>query len=349
MSSYALDSIGQLNEYDAYVNDPRAVVPTGFYEVDALLRKGGLAPGELALLGGRTRTRKTTTTSNLVANMLSNDYAVGLVGLDGSLSNNYLSRIFSCWSGIAMEDIESHWNDPKFEDRKAQYIEWAKKFSVYNGPFRPSPKADLSRWLIESENPANGTARPEVVFIDYVSLLARNKFDGQENQRIHRLIEELQVWTREHEVVTIALHQVGRLDEGVGLRYHGDTPMSLEGLKYGGEEIADIVLATYRPSLDPVGNMAWDMARQFKGEKFTKDDWQAAVNMVEKYRDYTFLQLLKNRPGTHTDEKGIPLRSSGESMQMKPDLTVLAPDLMVTDPGDDMKAFGDGSETLATL
>ena len=116
--------------------------------------------------------------------------------------------------------------------------------------------------------------------------------------------------------------------------------MSLEGLKYGGEEIADIVLATYRPALSPVGNMSWDMARQFKGDKYSKDDWFEATERVARYKDYTFLQLLKNRPGTHVDEKGIPLRSKGESMQMNTDLSVFAPESEAPDPGDEMKAYG---------
>lgn len=345
---YVLNAADQLNEYDAYINDPRGTVATGFSEMDALLRKGGLASSTLVLLGGRTGTRKTTTTANMIANMLSNDIAVGLVGLDGSISNNYMSRLLSVWMGEPMENIEDRWNDPDMDEKKEQYRQWASKFSVYNGPLRPE-MTDLDRWLIEAESPASGTVRPDVVFIDYVSLLVRNEYHGAENQRIHRLIENLQVFTRNQEVIMVALHQVGRLDEGVGLRYHGDTPMSLEGLKYGGEEIADIVFATYRPARDPVGNMSWEMARKFKGDRYSKDDWAAAVAHVEKYRDYTFLQLLKNRPGVHVEEKGIPLRSQGESMRMFTDMSVLAPEIGEIDPGDTLKAFGDEEEAVTKV
>lgn len=344
MGSYVLNSKDQLNAYDGYINDPRGTISTGFSELDSLLRKGGLASSTLTLLGGRTGTRKTTTTANLMANMIDQGTAVGLVGLDGGLSNNYLGRLFSVWSGFTMEDIEAEWNTGDIEATKEAYQKWASNLSVYNGELRPS-MADLTRWLAESESPSSGTVRPEVVFIDYVSLLHRQRWDGQENQRIHRLIEELQVWTHDHEVCTVAIHQVGRADEGVGIRYHGDTPMSLEGLKYGGEEIADIVLATYRPARDPIGNMEWDMARQVKGERFTKDDWQAAVERVNKYQDYTYLQLLKNRPGVHTNEKGIPLRSVLTTQKMVVDYSVSDISPIDVDPGDMEKAFGQETNT----
>jgi hypothetical protein len=157
-----------------------------------------------------------------------------------------------------------------------------------------------------------------VVFVDYISLLTRDKYAGAEVQRVSRLVESLQVWTNENEVVTIALHQVGRMDEGASQRNHGDGPLSLESLKYGGEEIADIVFGSFRPSLNPLGNMTMDQAMQYMGDKYDEEKWLDAVARVNKYKGSTFLQLLKNRPGTRTHEKGIELKSQGESMKMRP-------------------------------
>lgn len=351
MSDSALHSADHVNTYDAWVNDPRGVISTGFAEMDALLRKGGVAPATLVLLGGRTGTRKTTTGMNILANMLDQDVPCGLIGLDGGLANNYLGRLFSIRANEPMEQVEATWNNEKKQQFKEEYRQWAKNLSIYNGPPRPSP-TNLSEWLLECELPSHPAERPQVVFIDYVSLLHRRPFSDQ--QRIPQLIEELQVWTTQHEVVSYVVHQVGRMDEGVALRYHGDTPMSLAGLKYGGEEIADIVLATYRPAKELVGNMTFEMAKRFKGEKFTFEDYEQAQARVERYWDYTFLQLLKNRPGVHLNEKGIPLRQQDEGMKMHVDMSILEtedePWAAAVDPGDTARAFGgeaDGKTEIA--
>lgn len=307
----------QLSLFHQYVNDPRGRIATGFIEIDRLLRRGGLAPGELVILGGRTRTRKTTVMMNMIVNMLSVGIGVGLVGLDEA-KHNYISKLLSVVARTSPDHVEEAWPNVGLETK---YEQLSPRFALFDG-YRPN-MSDLSLWLQECE--IRQSHRPEVVFIDYSSLLARAKYDGSEVQRIPRLVEAIKVWTNQEEVVTVALHQVGRLDEGTGLRYHGATPMTLEGLRYGGEEVADIVLSTYRPSLDPVGNMRWDMARKFKGDKFEYEDWLEAKNQVDHYRDYTFLQLLKNRPGTHTDEQGTPLRSIGESMAMEVDTSIIQP------------------------
>jgi replicative DNA helicase len=187
------------------------------------------------------------------------------------------------------------------------------RFALWKTP-RPSFEA-LSAWLtVDASMAMDADAPPQVVFIDYISLLTRDKFAGQEVQRIQRLVEELQVWTNEHEVVTIALHQVGRMDEGSAKRYHGDKPMTLESLKFGGEEIADVVLGTYRPANDPIGNMD---AAEAAAQGIDDDVYQDAHARVQTHKDVTFLQLLKNRPGVHTNPKGIRLMSPNEAVFMR--------------------------------
>jgi hypothetical protein len=189
----------------------------------------------------------------------------------------------------------------------------------------------LTEWRETAEMVVGEPMR--VVVIDYVSLLARDRYAGAEVQRVQRLIEDLQVWTNEQEVVTIALHQVGRYDEGTGGRYHGDVPLTLEGLKWGGEEIADLVWATYRPALDPVGHMSWAQAQAWN-PKMAREEWERAAERVRRFERVTYLQLLKNRPGTQVCEEGVPLVSPSASLRMReaqPDeLTELRDDMRFT-------------------
>jgi replicative DNA helicase len=304
----------QLNVFDAYVNDDRGTIPTGYGGLDGLLRRGGLAPQTLALLGGRLSTRKTTTVMNIAANMLDGGAMVGLVGLDGSLSNNYISRLYSTWSGFTVDHIEETWNTQEAEEHKQRFMDWAKNFIFYNGPRRPD-MPDLTNWLLETE--VSTGQRISVVLIDYVGLMRRGKYDGNDQVRIPRLIEDIKIWTDQEDLITIALHQVARMDEGSGVRYHGHHPMTVAGMKFGGEDVADIVLATYRPTLNPVGHMDFEMAQEREGSRFTHEDWEKVVALCERTKDLTYLQLLKNRPGTKIDERGICLRSLGETMKMR--------------------------------
>ena len=100
------------------------------------------------------------------------------------------------------------------------------------------------------------------------------------------------MWTNDLGLVTIVLHQVGRQDDTTR-RYHGHKPIPPEQLMYGGEQQADIILATYRPALDPVAMMTQDDA---VAEGISITDWQAKVAHAQAYRDDTMLQLIKNRP-----------------------------------------------------
>ena len=322
----ALSGRDQLDLFGTYVDDPRSRVGTGIEPLDRHLRRGGLAAGELALLGGRPGTRKTAIVINIIVNMLRNGVATGVVGLDENGATSYIAKILSAMSGASLDRIEETWPNKHLLD---EYETLAENLVMYEGN-RPSLKT-LSGWLMECEVVS---VKPQVVFIDYASLLARWHQDGGENQRVMRLMEGLKVWTKENEVATVALHHIGRLTEGQGLRNHGDTPMTADDLRYGGEEVADIVLGAYRPSLDPIAEMRWEIARAYKGDKFTEEDYQGHIDRARKYQDFTFLQLLKNRPSlqpTGQVKQGLPLRSLGESMKMEIDMSIL---------DDEVQAYG---------
>ena len=302
MSFGALTVLDQIGVVTKRVNDPRGSIPTGLPSLDHLLYRGGLQPGLLCILGGRTHTRKTTVTANLIARLLKGGRAVGFIGLDET-APQYTLKIMSAMYGVKHETIEENWESADLQEK---YLADAAKFSLSTG-YRPSFD-DMTVWMDECELQS---ARPEVVFIDYISLLGRGKYDGADTQRMMRLIENLQVWTNEQEVITIALHQLNRAGGD-----DGQHPMKLTDLKHGGEEIADIVLGTYRPALDPIGNVTFDEA-QAEEENLTEEKWERHRDRVERYKHSTLLQVLKNRPGTKLDRQGIELVSVGETMQMR--------------------------------
>jgi replicative DNA helicase len=307
----ALSVDDQLGLWSDAVLDPRGAVRLGWPAVDAALRRGGLSPSNLVILGGRTRTRKTTVTVNLIANMLLAGHAVGLVGLDEA-PWQYAAKVASAMTGYSHVWLEQNWGSPEAQEARTAYLERGRHLTLSQG-YRPHTEA-LSAFLDMAEVTAN---RPEVVFLDYTGLMSRGRFAGKDVERIPKLVEDLQVWTNEQQVVTVILHQVGRLEA----RYDGDTPMDLTYLKYGGEEMADIVFATYRPALDRVGNMTEPEAKAYMGDQWDEDLFFAHRNRVKNYQASTFFQVLKNRPGLDPPPEllhGIELVSQGESMRMVP-------------------------------
>lgn len=253
-------------------------------------------------------TRKTTVALNWILSLLYEGVPVGLLSLDEPLPM-YVSKLMSAMSRLPASYIEEEWTSPKVEEVRSQYKEATQNLVMTRGT-RPTfeQMTQLLEMTVENE-------RPRVVFIDYVTLLAREQYAGQDTNRIPRLMENLQIWTSEQDVVTVALHQVGRMDDGhAGRRYHGSTPMTAESLRYGGEEQADIVLGTFRPALDQLGNIKTkETALAIYGDDFDEEKWSDARERVRKYERSTYLQLLKNRPGIHLAQEGIELVSPDDS------------------------------------
>jgi replicative DNA helicase len=296
------------------VHDERRAIPTGFAGIDSLLRRGGLLPGNLVLMGGRTGTRKTTVTVNMVASMAKAEIPVALLGLDEQ-PWQYVLKVMSAWSGRSQEWIEGRWDDEQGLELREEYKSLARPYVQVYGGKRPAP-SHLDALL----SPVSSYALPPaVVFIDYVKLMSRRGSYGYgDNSRIPQLVEELQIWSTENQVTVVALHQLNRNDEhgGQNSRNAGHIPMTLAQLMYGGEDSADIVLGTYRPSKDPLAAMSIDVAKTVLGDRFDDEDYFAARNRAKKYEHSTFLQLLKNRPGTLTEERGVELLSNDDSMTL---------------------------------
>ena len=268
------------------------------------------------LLAGRTGTRKTTVALNIALSLADAGVPVGFVGLDEQ-PWLYTVKMLSVHTGLPQEQIEEEWNEAQGREYRDDWQAYAQgRVHLFAGR-RPGPQhldAALSLASLESEE-----ARPAVLFIDYLGLLSRSgDYQYSENSRVPRLVEDLQVWSTEKGVSVVLLHQLSRNDEhgGTNSRNAGHIPVTLSQLKFAGEDQADIVLGTYRPSMNPLANMAFDVAKEVLGDRFDEDEYWELKAMARKYKDSTFLQLLKNRPGTHREERGIELLSPTESLRM---------------------------------
>jgi len=254
----------------------------------------------------------------MVVSMAQANIPVGLVGLDEQ-PWQYVEKLMSAWSGWTLDRIEERWDE---EDGKALRAEWRElargKVHVAGGK-RPAPDHLNGLLDMATISSKGAEARPSVIFIDYLKLMTRKgQFGYGDNSRIPQLVEELQVWSTENQVAVVALHQLSRNDEhgGGNSRNAGHIPMTLSQLMYGGEDSADIVLGTYRPAMDPLALMAFDIAKMVLGDRFDEDDYWVRRAAAKKYEHSTFLQLLKNRPGADREERGVELLSPDRSMKL---------------------------------
>lgn len=301
---------GQLAALETRALDTRPGMTTPFSTMNRLFHREAVHPGELVVLGGRKGTRKTCVALTWTAHLLRSGVPVGFLTLDESLPM-YVVKLMSAMYGASPEYIETHWREPDVQKWRTDYEEAAAGLTMSRG-VRPT-LADLQNWL---EMADVGGMTPRVVFCDYGSLLEKGW--GKENERVARLFEELQVWTRTNDLVTVVLHQAGRTDEGTSKKYHGDTPMTAEALLYGGEQQADIILATYRPALNMLGNMSKPIAEMVLGDNFDDEKWADAVARTRRYKNSTMLQLLKNRPSTKGEWfEGTELVSPNDSQYIE--------------------------------
>lgn len=304
-----LEGVGvdeQLLALEARALDARPALTTPFPSLNEQLYRGGNHPGELIVLGGRKGTRKTCVMLSWVWHLLEQEVPVGVLTLDEGLPM-YVAKLVSVMSKLPSEYIEENWNSEPVERLREEYADRASLLTLSKG-VRPNIRS-LQSWLEVADVEGR---RPRVVFVDYVNLLVA--FRAHPTERIPQLFDELQTWAMENELVVVALHQAGRSDEGVSKKYHGDTPMTAEGLLYGGEQQADIILATYRLCKNYLGNMSRRTAEAVMGDSFDEEKWANAVGMVKATWNETNLQLLKNRPSTHDENyEGYVLVSPNES------------------------------------
>lgn len=297
------------------MHDPSKSLPTGIGALDSLLRRGGLMPGNFAILGGRTGTRKSTTMLNIAMNMAKEGIPVAIWGIDEP-PWLYVAKLLSVFSGRSQDYIEEMWDEIDGRDIQNAYRDFARgRIHLYTGR-RPGP--DHLGQTLDGPGTLGGNV-PRVIFIDYIGAMTREgKYGYAENSRIPLLVEELQLWSSETGCAVVALHQLSRNDEfgGTNNRNAGHIPVTKAQLRQAGEEQADLVLGTYRPTLDPIANMAVEQAKQVLGDRFDEEEYHQRRSVAKTHRTHTYLQLLKNRPGTHEETSGIILDSPDDSLRM---------------------------------
>lgn len=248
----------------AFLLDDSAVVPTGYTELDTLIR-GGLRAKHVTQLLGRTAVGKTTLALNMLVNATLQGHSTGIVTLEMSAEEVAL-RALSILNGWSLDKTEEVVKSPD----PALLAESLTKFHSLSIADQPRPSWDqIGEWVESLEN------RPRLVLLDHLKLMARYGYPRGEVERVQQLAEDAKKFAKDADVALLVLHQVGRQSEQGGQRNHGDEALTMESGFYGGEQDADVIFGMYREDRNP------------------------ELDAVEReaVRGQVTLQLIKNRYG----------------------------------------------------
>jgi len=218
-----------------FADNPVKRVPTGFKELDQLIR--GPAPGEVCMILGRSYAGKSILAQNIIL------HNKELPSLFFSLEMPYMQalvRMYSMWS-----DTPSGENQNALENGHVESNIWD---MVLDYPYHMiddqsgQSLEEMSRKLEEFE--AELKVRPEFVVIDYLELLGGAKASGEGFVALESQATMLKDWAKEEEMRVFLLHQTNRNEKKW-------QPPNEDSARFGGYTEADFVIGMWRPHTDP--------------------------------------------------------------------------------------------------
>jgi replicative DNA helicase len=255
-------------DYKRWATDPNPRVPTGYPIMDGRTN-GGAAYGEVILFTCRSQVGKTT----FALNVINNNVERPAVFFSLEMNGRYLiPRLAAMHTGTPTDQIEREMIDSGSSPAVVKTVNDFRRLSIVDKP--AMSLKEMGQAMGEAQERFG--QRVQIVVIDFLELMggvaslsALDKIDG--------LTRKIKDFSREWDVVTVLLHQVGR-----GEGDSGDKPLDLTSGRYGGEVSADYVLGAYRPCL----------RRGITQDQYLEERW------------HFYVQFLKTRGGSEIHPQG---------------------------------------------
>jgi hypothetical protein len=259
---------------------------------------GRMGTGELALMWARSSAGKSTWTQNLIRNTPDVTTLVGDMEMTPRRQVEWLAAM-TFDLPVAARDIEEilRWPDdpryPKVVESLATVGERYPKLSFVR-PERPTV-TDLEI-AVEDIQDFTGE-KMQRIFIDHMSLMA----DCLDYTGHVKTAGALHSFAMNHDILVIALQQVGRGGGPNGERNDGHLPLTLSSGVFAGENDADWVFGLYRPDRDP---------KLHRPEHSYKDplDMYADRDRLARIRGEVVMQVIKNRTFSDLCEDGVKFK-----------------------------------------
>jgi len=283
----------QIARWEAEAKDESAVVPTGYRAFDDYLKRGGLRRSHLAALMGRSNVGKTALVCNVVSRMVCGGAPVLFSSQEMSVAE-VTNRLIACTYELPVQDIE----DWAKQDRiQRPFLDaYRRDFSALEIYDDDEPTFDDLRQAIADFREKHGT-KP-VLVQDFMELMSSSGTYGNEVVKVGRIAREFKKLAREQDIPVLVLVQVGRAKEyDVSARNHGHVPLTMEDARWAGEQAFDVMLAMYRPELDPDAD---NQTLQYGSPKEVERYEQAQEKRL-RFKDQAILQVVKNRFGKRND------------------------------------------------
>lgn len=257
-------------EYRVWATNPNPRLALGYPIIDERTN-GGPALGEVVLFTARSQVGKTTFALNVIEN-LGGDIPAVFFSLE--MNARYLvPRLSAMHTGTPTLDIENAMRAGRVPDAVVKTVQDHPWLAV---PDKPAMSLKEAAIVLKEAEDRFGKKVKFVVF-DYLELMGGTATLSTLD-KIDQLTRRTKDFAREHDVVVLILHQVGRGEGGEGAE-----PLDIASSRYGGEVAADYVLGAYRPCLR-------------KGI-----DQQAYL--TERWNFY--MQFLKTRGGSELHPQGM--------------------------------------------
>jgi hypothetical protein len=232
---------------------------------------GGAAAGELVIVMARSSVGKTT----LGLNIVNNNVNVPTVFFSLEMHGRYLvPRLAAIHTSTPTQDVElalrtgaSH---PAVDQTVRDFTQLA---IVDKGQMSPKKMGDAVK-----EVHGQWKRKPELVIVDYLELMGGTP-SLSEVGKVEKLAWAMKDFAKEHDLVVVLMHQVGRGEGGAGA-----DALSMTSGKYGGEQSADYLLGAYKPAL----------RKGITDEDYLRERW------------VLYLQFLKTRGGGQIAPQGTP-------------------------------------------
>lgn len=250
-------------EYVEFARNPQGRQRLGFEGLDARLR-GGLAPGELAVLAAAPYSGKTTLLANVAVNNPTSPMVFASIEMTLIL---VAARLFAMTAGEEYRTLEErlkHGNKRLVEHVLRTTGEGLPLLGLM-GVGGPSVKT-LHRALGEYRDEFQ--TDPKLLMIDYLDLMSPPSAGVE---AVKQKLVDLRQLAKEERVAVLVAHQLKR--EAYDVR--PGRPLEFTDTRYGGETEADHLIGIHRRVNDP--------------------DVQASALLLERHRRTLGYQILKTR------------------------------------------------------
>lgn len=224
-----------VKEFYEFSDKPHVRVGTGFPLIDELI--GGPAPGEIAMVLGRSYAGKSLMGQNIILN---NPTVPSIFFSLEMPTTQAIARMFSIWADEPATKVQRAAETGSLPNTVWDMVA---AFPFHQIIDEPSVTLDRMSFYVEKYTEEH-EIRPEFVVIDYLELLGGAKNSGDGMLATEAQASRLKDWAKRESMRVFFLHQTNRQEPKW-------LPPTADSARWGGYTESDFVIGMWRPHWNP--------------------------------------------------------------------------------------------------